>query len=84
MTVKFAILDPTTGFYEFAQTAEERNLLLAKRVWATYIAQVHDVPYSVVTVNEDGSETWTAPNGAQIPSPEQIAAEIAAWSAQQP
>lgn len=83
MTTKFSVINPMTGIYTDAATEQERDALLAKTAWEFFLAHTHNMPYSVVVVNEDGSETWSAPNGAPMLSPAELAAEAAAWEAQQ-
>lgn len=83
MTNKFAVINPMTGLYTEASTEQERDTLLAQIAWDFFLSQTHNTPYSVVTINEDGSENWASPTGTPMKSPAQLEAEIAQWMAQQ-
>lgn len=59
---------------EYADTVDKNECLakLAETAWNFYLSYTHNQPYTVVTINEDGSEVWQAPNGDTILSPEQL------------
>ena len=60
--IKYAVLDPRNGTYTFMTDAQERDNTARQLAWELYLSHVHNVPYSVVEVMEDGSEQWTSPN----------------------
>lgn len=70
--LKYAIIDPLSGLYTYANTTEERNDLLAKTAWSFYLAQTNNQPYTNVEVKEDGSESWSAINGEPVLSPKEF------------
>ena len=88
---KFSVFNPLTGLNICVDTEHERDNLMAQLAWGLFLTHTHNAPYSAITVNEDGTETWTSPTGESILSPAQIeaeieaeiAAEIANWQAQQ-
>jgi hypothetical protein len=72
MTKKFAVLDPTTGGYEFSDTETGRDTLIAQLALKFYKSHTHDVFYSVVDTDENGVETWTTPSGADAYNPNTV------------
>jgi hypothetical protein len=76
MTKKFAVLNPLNGSYTKASTTEERNSTLADFAWKIYLSHTHNLPYSVVEINDDGSETWRNPQGDEIENLEKLYFEI--------
>lgn len=83
MTQEFKVINPLDGSYTGAVTEQERNQLLAEIAWKFFLAHTHDAPYSVVVTNEDGSESWTSPNGSPQLSPAELEAQAAAWASLQ-
>jgi hypothetical protein len=77
---KYAVVNPLTGTYTYTNTIEERDSLLAAIAWEYYTTQTYNQPYSIVTINEDGSETWTTPDGTPKLSPQELDALSAQWS----
>ena len=63
MDTVYKILDPKTGEYADAATLDECLEKVAETALALYMAQTYDAPYSVCTTHEDGTETWTRPDG---------------------
>lgn len=78
MTQQFAVLDPATGQYTKFDTAEAALDAGAQIAANFYLAQTHGRPFAVIEVAENGAETWAAPDGTPMMSPEQIAADAAA------
>ena len=60
MTVKYAILNPAIGSYEYVETETEIIDKVSDAAMQFYLQQTHNTPVSKVTVNDDGSETWEA------------------------
>lgn len=77
MTTVFKVLNPLTGLYIDSTSESERNSILFETAWNFYLSHTHNSPYSQVVINEDGSETWTAPNGTPQLSPAEIQKLIA-------
>jgi hypothetical protein len=63
---KYKVFDPTIGQYQVYFTLEQCQNAVFKNMWDTYLKFTHDQPYIVVTLNEDGSEKWTAPSGEDL------------------
>ena len=76
MQIIYKIFNPTTGEYEPAASLEECRAKTAEKIYNFYLTYAHNSPYSVVEVNDDGTEIWRNPHGDEILSPEQIQAEI--------
>lgn len=76
MATKIAVLNPTNAQYSFAEDRASAVQLIAKTALDFYIEHAHGELCSVVTVNEDGSETWTNERGEQRLSPQEIEAEL--------
>jgi hypothetical protein len=66
---KFAVLNPLDGTYTYTDTETERDKLVAKFAFDLYRNHVHDAPYSIVEVAEDGSEKWFTISGEVIFNP---------------
>lgn len=69
MNTKYAILNPSTGEYSFANDKDELVNLLTETAMNFYKLHVHGNIYSVVQTNSDGSETWTSPDGDALIAP---------------
>jgi hypothetical protein len=78
MSTVFKVFNPLTGEYADAATQQELKTLLAQTAWSFFLAQTHGTPFSIVETHEDGSKTWTAPDGNSIPSLESFDEE---WQA---
>jgi hypothetical protein len=66
----YKIFNPATGEYEPAATLEECTIKLASQAWTFYLQYAHGQPYSVVEINDDGSEVWRTPAGEEMTNPE--------------
>jgi hypothetical protein len=76
MTTKYAVLNPADGTYTYVNTLEEVVEKAAFFALSFYLIHVHDSPYSIVEVSENGAEAWTSPTGEAVLSPSQIEAQI--------
>ncbi len=72
MTTKIAVYNPTTAQYSFAEDRASAVQLIAKTAIDFYIEHAHGELCSIVTVNDDGSETWATAAGEQRLSPQEI------------
>lgn len=70
--IKYAVLNPANGTYTKTTSEQERDTLLAKTAWEFYLSHVHNVAYSKIIVNDDGSEQWSSPRGEPMLSPQQM------------
>jgi hypothetical protein len=71
--IKYAILNPLNATYEYYDSLEVAKETLANLAINLYIHHhCHGNPLSIVTVNDDGSETWQSFAGNIILSPKQI------------
>lgn len=59
---KYKLFNPNTGVYTDYENLDKLKKDLPKVILDFYLNHCHNVPYSVVTVNEDNSESWRAPN----------------------
>lgn len=66
MTIKYALLNPANGEYDYFDTEEDLKLKLAERALAFYISHGHGIAYSKVTLDENGWETWDSVNAVTL------------------
>jgi hypothetical protein len=71
MTVEYRVLNPTDGSYSSHASIEECFDQIIRVAYAFYVSHTHNIPFSIVTVNPDGSQTWKSPDGKDMPSPEE-------------
>ena len=72
MITIYKVHNPYTGLYTDVDTIEELRSALAAEAWRAYTTLTHGQPFSVVTINADGSQVWRNPQGDDIPSAEEI------------
>ena len=65
MTKSYRVLNPITGEYQHANTLEECEQLVVDTAYNFYMLHVHDIPYSVVEI-EEGKETWSSGSGTEL------------------
>jgi hypothetical protein len=58
MTTKYAILNPMTGAYSFAETEKAALTKISDLALDFYLSHTHNTPMSIITVNENGDSTW--------------------------
>ena len=78
MTRQFAVLNPTDGQYAKFDTPEQAVDAAVTIAVSFYISQTHGQPFAQINVAEDGTETWSAPDGTPMLSPAQHQAEMEA------
>jgi hypothetical protein len=66
-TQVYKVLEPLTGAYLTYPTCEECIRGLTEVAYRFYLSHVHGTPYSIVTENDDGTETWYAVGGEKQP-----------------
>lgn len=77
MKTKFAYYNPTNGENIVVDSIEELRSALAKLAADTYINHYcGGQAYSVVEVNEDGSEKWYTPTGEARMTPDELKTQI--------
>lgn len=77
MTIKYAFIDPDTREYGFTESREELQSKLAEFAARVYVNHYcNGAPYTLVEVQEDGSEKWYSPTGEQVMSPSEIEAQM--------
>ena len=64
MTIKYALLDPATGQYEYFDSEVDIKIKLAEKALAFYLTHGHGVADSTVTTDENGWETWSSSSSA--------------------
>jgi hypothetical protein len=60
------LFNPNTGVYADYESLETLKNDLPKVILEFYLHHCHNNPYSVVTINEDGSETWATPSDNKV------------------
>lgn len=58
MEIRYGILNPSTGQYEYEPTLDEAFNKIHDLAIQFYINHTQAAPISKVTINDDGSETW--------------------------
>jgi len=76
MTTKFAVLNPQTAQYSFANDKDSAIALIASTAVEFYLQHAHGELCSVVVTNDDGSESWLTASGESRLSPQEIEAEM--------
>jgi hypothetical protein len=66
MATIYKIFNPLTGEYTTAETLEVCTDILADTAISILNNFTQNAPYSVVEINEDGSQTWRNPQGEEI------------------
>lgn len=76
MTTIYKILNPITGEYITVETVEACTEALADAAIYTLNKFTQDAPYSVVDINEDGSQVWRNPQGQETVNLEELTAKL--------
>lgn len=81
MQTKFAYIHPTSREYIYVESIDELVSQLTTHAITTFIEHYcNGQPYTVVEVQDDGSEKWYSPDGTDLPSPAEIAAQLEAMA----
>jgi hypothetical protein len=76
MTIKYVLLNPADGQYEYFNTEELLKIKLAERALAFYISHGHGIAYNKVTIeDETGWETWESVNAVTLKADEELYVE---------
>lgn len=67
--MKYAVFNPITGETNIVTTKEEAMQLFWTRMLQFTLPHFHNTPYTIITENEDGSETWQNINGQEVDKP---------------
>lgn len=59
---KYAVLNPLTGVYEYADSEESAKHLLGNIVYSFYKAHAHGFLYTRISIDENGAENWHSEN----------------------
>ena len=76
MATKFAVLNPQTAQYSFANDKDNAIALIASTAVEFYLQHAHGELCSVVVTNDDGSVNWFTATGESRLSPQEIEAEM--------
>jgi hypothetical protein len=76
MTIKYAILNPASGSYQYSDTLDGAATIAAQNATAFYNEHTHGAFLTVVE-EVDGAEKWYAPTGEQVPTNDDIVAKAA-------
>ena len=77
MTTIYRVLNPDSGTYINCDTKEKAVKLVAEAAFSFYLKHTHGAPYSMVTFNDDGTETWRSARGEETINPEEQKALLA-------
>jgi hypothetical protein len=66
MMKKYKLFNPNDGSYSSYENLEMLKNDLPIVMLKFYLLHCHNNPYSVVTINNDSSETWTSPDNDDI------------------
>ena len=72
MSIVYKVLNPLNGEYLTANTAEECVEFVADLAVNLVNNLTHNAPYSIVEINEDGSQIWRNPAGEEMVNMEQV------------
>lgn len=76
MKIKYAILNPADGSYQYSDTLDGAATIAAQTAVAFYKAHTHDAFLTVVE-EVDGVEKWYAPTGEQVLTGDEVQERIA-------
>ena len=60
--LKFAVFNPLNGTYTMYSSKDEAVKKIVEQMMTMYENHVHDKMYSLVQINEDGSQSWGLPD----------------------
>jgi hypothetical protein len=66
MITFYKVFNPYTGLHTDAHNVEELKAELLKVAWETYMRFTDNQPFTVVTLNKDGSQVWRSPTGEEL------------------
>ena len=62
VSLKFAVFNPKDGTTTMYSSKDDAVKKIIEQMMAMYNEHVHDKMYSLVQINEDGSQTWGLPD----------------------
>lgn len=74
MKQEYAVLNPATGQYVRVDSVEAVPQAIAQIAFEFYKWHTHNVLYTTVTVNDDGSETWGSSSDTPQPTLQELLA----------
>jgi hypothetical protein len=77
MTTIYKVLNPSDGTYTSHVTEDSCLERVIDVAYQFYLNHTHNIPYSVVTMMVDGSETWKTPSGSEMPNMEELRKKMA-------
>lgn len=66
---KLGFFDATTGQYSFYDLDENLVSKISKHIFDLHIKISNNVPWSIVEINDDGSQVWRNALGQEITAP---------------
>lgn len=66
MTIKYAVLNPSIGEYEYVENESDVSAKVAEIALAFYMEHTHNAPVSKVEIDETGAEIWYSASGEII------------------
>jgi hypothetical protein len=76
MKTEFAILNPTNGSYTRVTTREAVTTVAAQVAADFYFMHSQQSPLTIIITDDNGIESWTAPDGTKVLSPAEVAIEV--------
>jgi len=76
MKTEFAVLNPNDGSYTRVATKEEATTVAAQLATDFYFTHSQQSPLTIVITDDNGTESWTAPDGTKMLSPAEVAVEL--------
>lgn len=77
MQTKYAIFNPATGTYDYVETLEQVPSKIAEMALQYYKSHSSGIAYTIVTIDDNGWETWTNPEDTRTELPQDILDNIA-------
>ena len=69
MQTKYAVYDPSENKYFYFETKDEAIKYFWKAMFNFSYCYFHNTPFSVVEINDDGSESWKSADGSDMENP---------------
>lgn len=77
MQTKYAIFNPAIGTHDYVETLDQVPTKIAEMALQHYISHSSGIAYNIVTIDDNGWETWTNPQDTRTELPQEILDSIA-------
>lgn len=72
MQTKYAIFNPATGKHDYVNTIDEVPAKIASMALEYYKSHSSGTAYNIVSIDDNGWETWTSPQDTRTELPQEI------------